>query len=71
MSFGESVGIGTTTPYSKFQVTSGANATTTVNFGEVGVSSSHACFNTKNTAGADISFYFVSTTMVVENHLCR
>jgi len=65
------VGVGTTTPYSKFQVTSGANATTTVNFGEVGVSTSHACFNTKNTAGTDISFYFVGTTMVVENNLCR
>ena len=66
-----SVGIGTTTPYSKFQVTSGASATTTVNFGEVGNITSHACFNTKNTAGADISFYFVGTTMVVENNLCR
>jgi hypothetical protein len=65
------IGIGTTTPYSKFHVTSGANATTTVNFGEVGVTSSKACFTTKNTAGADISFYFVGTSMVIENHLCR
>jgi hypothetical protein len=65
------IGIGTTTPYSKFQVTSGANATTTVNFGEVGAATSHACFNTKNTTGSDISFYFVGTTMVVENNLCR
>ena len=65
------VGIGTSTPYSKFHVTAGASATTTVNFGEVGVSSSKACFNTKNTAGSDISFFFVGTTMVVENHLCR
>ena len=65
------VGIGTTTPFSKFQVTAGASATTTVNFGEVGVSSSHGCFNTKNTTGADISFYFVGTTMVIENNLCR
>ncbi len=65
------VGIGTAAPVSKFQVTAGASATTTVNFGEVGTASSHACFNTKNTVGTDISFYFVGTTMVVENNLCR
>ncbi|MFA6459339.1 MAG: hypothetical protein WCV79_03015 [Candidatus Paceibacterota bacterium] len=65
------VGIGTTTPYSKFHVTSGASATTTSNFGEVGVTSSKSCFNTKNSVGADISFYFVGTAMVVENNLCR
>lgn len=64
------VGIGTSTPYSLFQVTAGASATTTVNFGEVGSATSHACFNTKNTAGSDISFYFVGTSMVVENKLC-
>ena len=65
------VGIGTSTPYSKLHVTSGAAATTTVNFGEVAVTSSKSCFNTKNTAGADISFYFAGTSMVVENNLCK
>lgn len=65
------VGIGTTTPTTKFHVTSGASATTTVNFGEVGSVTSKSCFNTKNTAGSDISFYFVGTTMTVENNLCR
>ncbi len=49
----------------------GASATTTVNFGEVGESSSHACFNTKNTDGGDISFYFVGTSMMVEANACR
>lgn len=65
------VGIGTTTPYSKLHVSSGAGATTTVTFGEVGSATSDTCFNTKNTAGSDISFYFVGTTMVVENNKCR
>ncbi|OGC80570.1 hypothetical protein A2943_03515 [Candidatus Adlerbacteria bacterium RIFCSPLOWO2_01_FULL_51_16] len=49
----------------------GASATTTVNFGEIGDSTSHACFNTKNTDGNDISFYFVGTSMVVENNICQ
>lgn len=66
-----SLGIGTTTPYSQLQVTSGASATTTATFGEVGATTSKACFNTKNTAGSDISFYFVGTSMVVENNLCK
>ncbi len=65
------VGIGTTTPQAKLHVTSGASATTTINIGELGSATSHACFNTKNTVGADISFYFVETTMVVENNTCR
>src|SRR3990167_3185445 len=45
----------------------GASATTTVNFGEIGDSTSHACFNTKNTDGNDISFYFVGTSMIEES----
>ncbi len=48
----------------------GATGTTTVNFGQMGSSTSHACFNTKNTDGNDISFYFVGTSMVVENNVC-
>jgi len=66
------VGIGTSTPYSRFHVSQGASATTTVNFGEVGSATSKACFNTKNVSGADISFYFsAANTMVVESNLCR
>ena len=66
------VGVGTSMPYSKLHVTSGASATTTVNFGEVGITTSYACFNTKNTAGDDISFYFnAGNAMVIEANLCR
>lgn len=68
---GGNVGIGTTTPFSKLHVSSGAAATTTVSFGEVGNNTSHSCFNTKNTAGADISFYFIGVSMIVENNLCK
>jgi hypothetical protein len=49
----------------------GAVGTTTVNFGHMGSSTSHVCVNTKNTDGADISFYFVGTSMVVENNACQ
>ena len=49
----------------------GTAATTTVNFGEMGDATSHVCFNTKNTDGQDISFYFVGTSMVVENNACQ
>jgi hypothetical protein len=45
--------------------------TTTVTFGTPGDATSHVCFNTKNTDGADISFYFVGTSMVVENNACQ
>jgi hypothetical protein len=46
------------------------SATTTVNIGRASDINSHACFNTKNTDGDDISFYFVGTSMVVENNPC-
>ena len=48
-----------------------ATGTSTVNFGTIGSSTSHACFNTKNTVGSDISFYFVGTNMVVESNTCK
>lgn len=44
--------------------------TTTVTFGLIG-QSDKTCFNTKNTDGNDISFYFVGISMVIENNLCR
>lgn len=49
----------------------GSNATTTVNFGAAGSGNSKVCFNTKNTTGGNISFYFVGTSMVVENNPCK
>lgn len=65
------VGVGTSTPYSRFHVTSGANATTTTTFGEIGNSTSKSCFNAKTNLGAAVSFYFVGTTMVVESTYCK
>lgn len=65
------LGIGTPSPFSLLHVDKGTNATTTVSFGRIGEVSSTACFNAKNTSGADISFYFVGTQMIVESNLCR
>ncbi len=47
--------------------------TTTIEFGlvDAGATGHHVCYNTKNTAGEAISFYFVGTTMVVESNLCK
>jgi hypothetical protein len=50
----------------------GASATTTVNFGQMGSSTSHVCFNTKDAVtGNDVSFYIANGAMVVENNSCR
>jgi hypothetical protein len=49
----------------------GTAATTTVNIGELGDVTSHACFNTKNTDGQDVSFYIVGTSIVVEANVCQ
>lgn len=65
------VGIGTTTPRGRFQVSNGLSATTTVSFGEIGASGSKTCFNAKNNTGSNISFYFVGTTLTVENNECK
>ena len=68
---GGSVGIGTSTPNNLFHVSAGASATTTVEFGDQYIATSKSCFNTKNNTGSAISFYFVGTTMVVENSRCK
>lgn len=52
-------------------ISSDGSGTTTVSVGEMGNTNSHACFNTKNTDGNDISFYFVGTQMIVENNICN
>lgn len=62
-------GIGTTTPASILQVSSGASATTTVDFGAEAVTAK-TCFNVRNNTGAATSFYFVGVTMVIENKRC-
>lgn len=70
------VGIGTSTPPSltsimKEPLGTGAIATTTVDFGDYATTTSNACFNTKNISGGAISFYFVGTTLTVENNRCK
>lgn len=59
-----SLGIGTTTPRSMLSVSAGVSATTTIDLGE------RTCFNVGNSANSSISFYFVGTTQVIENHRC-
>lgn len=68
---GGNVGIGTTTPIGKFHVTAGQSATTTITVGELGSVTSKTCVNMKNTDGADVSWYIVGTTQVIENNPCR
>lgn len=66
------IGIGTTTPYSRFHVTQGANATSTVTIGEIGLSTSKGCVNMNTSAGGAASFYInAAGVMVVENNYCR
>jgi len=64
------IGIGTSTPMTAFTVADYNTATTTVTFGKHNGTGA-VCHNTVNTSGASISFYFVGTTMVVENNLCK
>jgi len=65
------IGIGTSTPASILSVTRGGSATTTVDWGERGDTSSKVCHNTKDDLGADVSFYFHNLALVVENNRCR
>jgi hypothetical protein len=64
------VGIGTSSPASQFQVSAGATATTTVDFGAQAVTAK-TCFNVRDALGAETSFYFVGTTMVIEANRCK
>ncbi len=66
------VGLGTTTPQSKLQVTSGASATTTVTVGELGLTSSKSCVNMNRSNGLAASFYInAAGTLVVETNYCK
>jgi hypothetical protein len=49
----------------------GSIGTATINFGHMGSSTSHVCFNTKNTDGQDVSFFIVGTSIVVEANVCQ
>lgn len=58
-------GVGTSTPRNLLSVAQGVTATTTIDLGE------RTCFNVGNTASSSVSFYFVGTTQVIENHRCN
>jgi len=64
------IGIGTTSPASILHVSSGATATTTVEFGAQSINA-RTCFNVRDALGAATSFYFVGTTMIIEANYCR
>lgn len=50
----------------------GVVATTTVDFGDYATTTSSVCFNTKNSDGGAISFYFNgSNAMVIEANRCN
>ncbi len=68
---GGNVGIGTTTPATKLQISSGASATTTITIGELGLSSSKACVNMNQADGSPGSFYIAGGVMKVESNYCR
>lgn len=66
------VGIGTTTPATRLHVSDGANATTTVSIGELGLSTSKSCVNLNRTDGGPASFYVNSAgSLVVETNYCK
>ncbi len=65
-------GLGTSTPFSKLHVTSGANATTTISIGEIGLTSSKACVNMNRSDGGAGSFYINSAgALTSEANYCR
>ncbi len=66
------VGIGTTTPFSTFHVTAGANATTTTSIGSIGLTTSKGCVNMNRSDGGAGSFYLnAAGTIVSEANYCR
>jgi hypothetical protein len=70
--FKGSIGIGTTSPFSIFHVTSGASATTTVTIGSIGLTSSKGCVNMNRSDGGAGSFYInAAGVMVTEPNYCR
>ncbi len=69
-------GIGTTTPPSLLTISSqpvgnGTVSTTTSDYGDFSTTTSRGCYNTKNAEGAAISFYFMGTSMIIENNRCK
>lgn len=52
-------------------ISKGASATTTVDIGELGDTTSKSCFNFNTAQGAAGSYYFTGTTQIIENHYCN
>jgi hypothetical protein len=66
------LGIGTTTPFSPLHVSKGANATTTITIGEMGLTTSKACVNMNRSDGNPASFFInAAGTMVVQTTYCQ
>lgn len=70
------LGVGTSTPYSKLQVTSGGSgtalfATTTLTIGEIGTSTSASCINMKDSSGANKRVFIAGTSFVIQSGLCN
>lgn len=65
------IGIGTTTFSSFITATGGTTGTTTVEFGDQYTTGSKTCFNVKDNAGAQKSFYVVGTAIVVQAGRCE
>lgn len=66
--------VGTSTPSSSvgdFIFTSGASATTTINIGEIGLTTSKSCVNMNTNTGSAASFYIVGGSIVVEANYCK
>jgi hypothetical protein len=69
---GSNVGIGTTIPSTKLHVTSGANATTTVTVGSLGLTTSKSCVNMNRSDGSAASFFIdAAGVMIVETTYCK
>ena len=68
---GGNVGIGTTTPLHRLHISNGANATTTVTIGELGLTTSKACVNMNQADGSPGSFYLAGGAIVVANSYCQ
>jgi hypothetical protein len=65
-------GIGTSSPSTQLHVSSGANATTTITVGELGLNTSKACVNMNRSDGGAGSFYLNSAGVIVsEANYCR
>jgi hypothetical protein len=65
-------GFGTSTPaFQGFSFTEGASATTTINFGDIGDTSSKVQYNMKTNTGGNVCAYIVGTTWTIDSGVCN